>query len=635
MAFIVIVLVILVPFPYSIDAHPATTDTSLRSSEIYESQELLPDPTLIMEPDYFVQGPSGEFAFDYNNTSSANNDGVVTLNWTHVPGTELVFDTDRVVPQCQEFVYISQDFTWDLNTLPSSLNLSLRYQITRTGRFLTEYSWGLFEIKCWFIHPDGIWQEITTFGGVHNFYRSNSHTISRIYFDDLFEKLMTGSDQESRPAARLAIGLVPTWRFLNDNGMQLWRDYNGSIVIDITEMRLSSLHRRLDKRVEVEAPAFNNSWQVGSSDSFRDSFMASDDSLYVLTAEDLFGTGFGSTLTRVGLRGDELWSKTWSASEGFLVHSVAATPLNVYVIGTTYGSGVSSDVGLYALDVNGDALWSTILDYSASDYPGDVGVNTEGEIFIGISTALSPERNVLIKLDTNGDILWEENFGATQWDRVYDVEVCENGNIYTRTESQVSLWNDDGENLWSERDYFEDAYTLANGNVLTTHPASDGGVNLVCYNIEGEQEWSSIFSIKYTQDWWDFVTISSAIDGPNETIFVLLWIYGFHPGRLLLQLDSSGNQLLNRTLSFSKELYEIHEIPQYFDMYMDSNGLLYFVGDYLNQDFEFSIVVGVYDFEGVVQSMTNSILINSSIAFALVIAVMVGYEVKRRFLLSD
>ncbi|MHA1908012.1 MAG: hypothetical protein ACW98Y_12000 [Candidatus Thorarchaeota archaeon] len=622
-------------FPFYTDAQSETTDTALRSSEIYESQELIPDPILTIEPEYSVQGPSGEFTFQYENSSSDNNGGVVSLNWTHVPGTQLVFDNSGIAPQCQEFIYFSQDFTWNLNTLPSSLNLSLSYQITRTGRFLTQYSSGLFEIRFWFIHPDGIWQEITSFGGGQNSYSSNSHTISRIYFDDLFEKIMTGSDQESSPAARLAIGLVPTWRFQNDNGMQLWRDYNGSIILDITQMGLSALHRRLDNRVEVEAPAFNNSWQVGSSDSFRDSFMASDDSLYVLTMEEPAGIGYGSALTRVGLRGEVIWSKTWSASEGMLVHSVAATPYNVYVIGTIYGPGVASNVGLFALDVNGNPLWNTILNYSASDYPGDVGVNFKGEIFIGISTALTPERNVLIKLDNNGELLWNGTFGATQFDRVQDVEICENGNVYTRTENLLSLWDDDGNCLWSMNGYFDDAYTLENGNVLTTHPASYGTVNLTCHNIEGEQEWSSSYGLKYTQDWWDFVTISSAIDGPNETIFVLLWIYGFHPGRLLLQLDSSGHQLLNRTLFFSEDLYDVQNIPQFFDMYLNSYGLLYFVGECLNQDWMYSIVVGVYDFEGFVLSTTNSIFINSSIAFVLVTVVMINFELKRKISHSE
>ncbi|MFW9920114.1 MAG: hypothetical protein ACFFED_10970 [Candidatus Thorarchaeota archaeon] len=629
-ALIILILVLLVSFPYSGDAYPISTDTSFRSSEIYESQELLPDPAFTMEPAYSIQGSSEEFSFNYKNSSSDNNGGVVSLNWTHVPGTELAFDMRGSFPECQEFVYFTQEFTWDLHILPASLNLSLRYQVTRTDRFLTEYSLGLFEIRFWFIHPDGIWREIATFGGGHEFYRSNSHTISRIYFADLFEKLMTGSDQNFLPAAKLAIGLVPTWRFQEDNGIQLWREFNGSIILDITEMGLSSLHRRSDTRVEVETPAFNNSWQVGSSDSFRDSFIASDDSLYVLTVGEVAGMDFGSTLTRVGFRGNEIWSRIWKVSEGMLAQSVAATPDNVYIIGTVYGPGPSSDVGVYALDVNGDPLWNITLDYSESDYPGDVGINSAGEIFIGISTGLYPERDVLIKLDSTGELLWEAYFGSPHSDRVQDVEVCKNGNIYTRTEHLLSLWADDGQNLWSKIGRFDDAYALENGNVLTTNPISYGSIELTCYNMEGNQEWSSIFDVKYTQNWWDFVTISSAMDGHNDTLFVLLWTYGIHPGRFLLHLDSSGNQLHNKTLSFSEDPYDVYRIPQYYDMYMASNGLLYLVGEYLNHNWDYSIIIGVYDFEGVVLGMVNSTLINSSVAFVLVIVVLISFESKRR-----
>ncbi len=629
-ASIILAVVVLLALPYSIDAYPVSTNTSLMSSEIYESQELLTDPLLTIEPEYSVEGSSHEFSFKYNDSSSNNNDGIVSLNWTHIPGTELVFETSGIAPECQEFVYFSQEFTWDLNTLPSSLNLSLRYQITRSDSFLTQYSSGLYEIRFWFIHPDGIWQEITRFGGRQDSYRLNSHAVSCIYFEDLFEKLMIGNDHEALPAAKLAIGLVPTWRFRNDNGIPLWREFNGSVILDITEMSLRALYRREDMIVETEMPVFNNSWQVSSSDSFRDSFMASDDSLYVLAVEDLVGIGLGSTLTRVGLRGEEIWRKTWAASERLLVHSVAATTSIVYVIGTKYGLGASSDVGLYALDINGNPLWNTTLDYSASDYPGDVGINSNGEIFIGVSTTLSPERNVLIKLDSEGKILWDVFFGATQWDRVQDVEVCKNGNIYTRTEVLLSLWNDDGESLWSLRGYFDDAYALTNGDVLTTHSTLDGLVNLTSHDMAGIKKWSSSYEIEYTQDWRDLVTISSAIDGPNDTIIALLWIYGYHPGRLLLHLDDSGNQLLNRTLSFSEDLHDIYDIPQYYDMYIDSKGLLYLIGAYLDRDLDYSIVVGVYDFDGVVVRMTNSALINSSIAVALVMVVIISFESKRK-----
>jgi hypothetical protein len=444
-----------------------------------------------------------------------------------------------------------------------------------------------------------------------------------------------GDDNELRPAAKLAIGLVPTWRFLNNNGVQVWSEFNGSVIVDITRIGLSALHRRPDTSVEVETPSFNNSWYAGNSDPFRDSFMASDDSLYVLSVEDLPGSGFGSTLTRIGLRGEAIWSRTWTATERLLGHSVAATPNNVYVIGTMYGPWITSNVGLYALDIDSDDLWNKTLHHSASDYPGDVGVNSEGEIYVGVSTVLAPVRNILTKFDSSGEILWERYFGATQWDRVYDVEVCESGYVYTRTENQLSLWDNDGNCIWSRTGHFDDAYVLENGNVLSVNQAAYGTVNLTCYNMDGEREWSSIYGLQYTQDWWDYVTITSAVDGPNETIFALLWIYGYHPGRLLLQFDNNGHQILNRTLSFSENLYTNYDILQYVDMYMDSNGLLYFVGEHMNLNFDNSIVIGVYDFTGVVSDLTNSVLVNTSIAFVLVTVVMVGYEVKRRIQHSE
>jgi len=627
-----LVLVLLITSLYVVYAQPTLANTSLRTSIIYDSQELMAYPSLDVQPEHGIEGPSGEFTVQYANEAESHNSGVVTINWTHQPGTELVYDTDTYLPECEEFAYFYQNFSWNRDTLPSSLNLSLRYQITKTGWFLSQNSAGLFKVLAWIIHPDGFWQQITTFSGGYDIYRSNSFTLTRSFFEGVFDDLSSSQNQSIRPVAKLAIGLVPTWRFRDNGFIQPWRTYNGSVILDVTNLGLNALYRATNTSVEVESPVFSNSWRVGSSDAFRDSFMASDDSLYVLNVEEYGGIGEKSTLTRVGLRSEILWSKTWNSSEGMLLQSVAATPYAIYVIGTAYGPGLSTNVGLYALDINGNLIWETILDYSSSDYPGDVGVNSEGDIFVGISTALSPTRNVLIKMDSSGAILWDVHFGANQWDRVEDVEVCDNGDIYTRTDDLLILWNNNGIEEWSIRGTFNDAYTLENGDVLTTHPAPYGAANLTNHDIEGNLQWSIIIGVEYANDWWDYVDISAGIDGPDGSIYVLLWINGYHQGRLLFKLDSEGSQLENRTLAFNDELHDAYGSPQYIDMYMDSIGLVFFVGRTLNREWGYSIIVGVYNFDALVLDLTSNALVNSSIAFLLVILVLGIIESRQKML---
>ncbi|MDF1538715.1 MAG: hypothetical protein P1Q69_07415 [Candidatus Thorarchaeota archaeon] len=625
-----LVLVLLLPSLYAVDAQPTLVDTSLRSSIIYQSQELMSYPSLSVQPGHGIEGPSGEFTFQYSNEANSHDSGVARLNWTHVPGTELSYNIDSYQPQCEEFAYFYQNFSWNRETTPASLNLSLRYQITKTGWFLTENSARLFEIRSWIIHPDGEWQFITTFAGGYDAFRSNSFTITRAFFEGVFDAISAYPDQSDPQVAQLAIGLVPTWRFRNDGFTEPWRTYNGSVILDVTELGLNALFRVTNATVEVEEPVFSNSWHVGNSDSFRDSFMASDDSLYVLTVDDYYGAGLGSTLTKVGLQSEIIWSKTWNASGGILFHSVAATPQAIYLIGTIYGSGVATNVGVFALDISGNVIWEMILDYSSSDYPGDVGVNSEGDIYIGISTALSPVRNVLIKMDNTGTILWEEYFGASQWDRVEDVEVCDNGNIYTRTPYLLTLWNEDGTQEWSITDNFSDAYALNGGNVLTTHSVTSASANLTCHNDQGIQLWSTIFRIEYTNDWWDTVDISSGIDGPNGSIYILLGIYGYHPGRLLFKLDNLGHQLENRTLAFKDELYDVYDTPQYYDMYMDSIGLVHLIGLVLNRDLSYSSIVGIYNFDTLLVNSVFSVIFNSSVAIVIISFVVGVIEFKQR-----
>ncbi len=108
-----------------------------------------------------------------------------------------------------------------------------------------------------------------------------------------------------------------------------------------------------------------------------------------------------------------------------------------------------SDIYIHKLNADGDLIWAKRFGDGSGEFAYSIEGDTDGNIYVGGCFFDSTYFNnsvdsfyfesdgemdaLILKLDSNGEILWAKSHGGMwkQWDIVYDLEVDDQGNIYT------------------------------------------------------------------------------------------------------------------------------------------------------------------------------------------------------------
>ena len=119
-----------VPVGYAVD-FPVYHDTIENSSLKYE--QLVPYPELTTMPNITPTEPTDQFSYQYD-------DNEVKIIWTHEAGTRLDYREvpDDNLPDCKEFVYLTQDMHWPVENYPLEKNLTINYEVSFDGSFAEE-----------------------------------------------------------------------------------------------------------------------------------------------------------------------------------------------------------------------------------------------------------------------------------------------------------------------------------------------------------------------------------------------------------------------------------------------------------------------------------------------------------------
>jgi uncharacterized delta-60 repeat protein len=241
--------------------------------------------------------------------------------------------------------------------------------------------------------------------------------------------------------------------------------------------------------------------------------------------------------------GDTLWVRRYNgpANDYDYGYALAVDDSgNVYVTGYSYGSGTYSDYATIKYAPNGDTLWVRTYNGPGNsyDYAYALAVDDTGNVYVtGTSYGSgTPSDYATIKYAPNGDTLWVRRYNGPEniYDGAYALTVDDSGNVYVTGESEgVGTYRDyatikyapDGDTLWVKRyngpeNSYDAAYALAvddSGNVYVT----------------GESEGVGTFR--------DYATIKYAPNGDT------LWVKRYNgPGNggdeaSDLALDGSGN----------------------------------------------------------------------------------------------
>lgn len=205
---------------------------------------------------------------------------------------------------------------------------------------------------------------------------------------------------------------------------------------------------------------------------------------------------------------------------------------NVYVLGSSWGSGTEKDYLLIKYDSSGTQKWLRSYNGPANkwDEPSAMTIDSQGNIIItGSSTYLlegfPKTRYTTIKYNSNGDELWVNHYiGPTEeFANAISIAVDDNGNVFV-TGSDYSLtdqdyvtikYSSDGNTIWTKRyngNGTGGSYDVPNGIAVD----SEGSVY-----VTGE---SNLYVNKY-----ELATIKYSSDG-NQ-----LWLQRWSlPGRTAL-----------------------------------------------------------------------------------------------------
>lgn len=613
--FSLVIIILLIPFSCCISV-AAQSDHSFIVDSLYSSEEVSPDPYLDHSFSFHVAGQSSEFSYSIEQDSDLSN--IAFLNWTHRAGTALEYDNEPNLPLCLEYVYLSQGIQWDHEVLPTALNISVDHQVNATGNFLEDNWPGMFEIQVWFITDENPrWVAARFYWGHYGFQeRFSLIDLSSIEF--AFAPFLEPESSE----VKIAIALVPSWRFYDNFGSQPWQYYNGSVILQIRAIHVNALYRKSTTLPSVRTTLSNNTWRLGDSDRFQESEVGANQDLYLLSYQEANGNPSGTTLTRVNMWSEVIWQKSWNSSNAIFWRDLATSGSRIYLI-SEIENQAGTDILVASYSYEGELMNEWTYDFETIDFAGQIDVGFDGSIYLGIYTTSTLKRNSLVKLDSTGDVKWIEPFGFSHFDIVNSLQTDKKGYIYTLTDSLISKFDTNGTIVWEMDGFNKDIFVLQDGSVILT---SSSGliVNLTRVNQDGLIQWSFKSQFRYTPSWGELFYATSFSEGPNGLLYALYATYGYHSSSIVVILRSDGSQLENYTVAFSNEAYSGFDVPRFRKIHITEDNLIFLVGRIMDEDWKYEITISTFGAEELILGIpTTTFLSTISAVVAITLVVIV------------
>ncbi len=160
------------------------------------------------------------------------------------------------------------------------------------------------------------------------------------------------------------------------------------------------------------------------------------------------GTDADYATIKYNSNGDTIWVRRYNgpANSGDGASAIATDGSeNVYVTGSSYGSGTSYDYTTIKYNSNGDTIWVRRYNGPADsdDRASDIALNGSGNVYVtgyswGSGTATD---YATIQYNSNGDTVWVRRYNgsADSDDRASAIALDSSGNIYVTGYSSNSL----------------------------------------------------------------------------------------------------------------------------------------------------------------------------------------------------
>jgi parallel beta-helix repeat protein len=232
---------------------------------------------------------------------------------------------------------------------------------------------------------------------------------------------------------------------------------------------------------------------------------------------------------------------------------------NLYVTGSSYGSGGDSDYVTVKYDASGNELWVARYNGPGNTSDGTVAVkvDTLGNVYVtGASLSDTYADYATIKYDASGNELWVATYRSNS-EGPFDMEIDGSGNVYVTGGHDYDYatikYDTEGNEVWvaiysgpGESSEIANALSLdASGNVYITGISWAGETSADYLTIKYDASGNELWVARYngSESGYD-AAYAIDLDGQGN-VYVTGSSYGSGPYRdyATIKYDSSGNEL--------------------------------------------------------------------------------------------
>lgn len=514
------------------------------SYEDYQEIQMLSDPGL--NGDYQIVENDNHNAFEGNSQTSQ-----VELLWSHRDGMELDFressDMTNNLPNCEEYVYVSESFVWDYNVLPTQVTAHIDYDLNLIGDF-DSISWPyLHHVYIWIIDSSGEWTRIYTSTSIAS--ESVVSTISVSY--DAISRAWggtvtgdSGTQEDPSDTLTFAIGIAPTYAFAYDHSAY-WNWMNGVIQILVDSMSLTCIvNPNPDEETYLE-PDFVRTRGTTYDDVTQDIAITEDGAIYTISTT--YSDNSSITLTKYTTTGDELWTRSLQGSTPWMGFGIAITDSEIVAVGSAIVTN-ESDTLIAKWNHQGVLQWNKTVNLGGNDYGLHADIADDGSIFvIGSYLGEIVTTAYLAKFTIDGSLSWSKNGGLPFGDIPWDIAVASDGYVYTATRLVIAKWDMDGTQVWHETGVYRSVKITRDGNLYTTNLLTPTNLLQQWYS-NGTKGWSIALTYNHTYRGETYLYPELLGVTPAGWAYIRL-TSAFGIGKFILAIvDTEGLQLWNQTI---------------------------------------------------------------------------------------
>lgn len=545
--------------------------------------QLLPDPYFESPPELTVNGSSGELS-----AQMADSGNIVNLTLAHQANTS--FDSWNFIdwnqPDCEDFAMLHQSFTWNEGYVPSDAVAAVEYEWHTTGDFSSnEDAYLMCSMYVFVIDSSGNWLRLISTGPsdseVAHF---ETRDLSKDERNDVWYGIYIGEDPSNQ--LTFAVGISPTHYFLSYDGIEPWREFNGSVTLLIRSIRFEYATEYSNDPEEGPTflPVRNTSYWTNDREYLYDLEVGPDGHIYgVGLAQSYDAVQWGTTLVKWDSSSRVVWGKqNFYLSRGW-ARGLTVSNDSIYTVGY-----VSSDIFLMKWNLNGQILWNLTLDLGLTEYAQKIVQSPDGFLYIfccseGIVDDVWTQQGILVKLTLDGDIVWNRTLrGLVVSYLAYDLEILPDGSVLPLILSDgITRWTADGNEILFpapfNHTHFRKMAVSPEGDIYTVHNGLDHAIVFTCWDAEGELQYQTEFSMQYNELWSEYLEVETMTVAQNGSVYAVVASNRFYDlyKRILLCFDSEGNLQLNETiLDTSWTTEPVHIVT-------NADGLLYVGGTQL------------------------------------------------------